>query len=65
MRCTVSACVTSQQLPISNFQLPKERLGIGQLGVGSSKSAYFFAVFAGFGASAFTAVATIELPSIR
>ena len=65
MRCTVSARVTSQQLPISNLQLPKERLGIGQLGVGSSTSAYFFAVFAGFGASAFTAVATIELPSIR
>ena len=64
MRCTVSACVTSQQLPIQ-LPTPKERLGIGKLGVGSSKLAYFFAVFAGFGASAFTAVATIELPSIR
>jgi hypothetical protein len=29
-----------------------------------SFTGYFFAVFAGFGASAFTAVATIELPSM-
>jgi len=30
-----------------------------------TQTTYFLAVFAGFGASAFTAVATIELPSMR
>ena len=64
MRCTDAACVSlreTSQSPTSKSQ--EERPGNWKLGVGTWT--YFFAVFAGFGASAFTAVATIELPSIR